>query len=109
MAATVVLVAPCKAGSAAGRGAAQPPAHASPAMSPQLAQEWGFPRPHSPEVRQCRGPCLPPALRPPLSNAPDKGPGAWGQPWPLAPNDVGCMGAAQQTPSMGQEPCGCVQ
>ena len=74
------------------------------ATSPQLAQEWGFPRPLQPKGEAALWPIPTPGISLLLSNGPDKGSGARGQPWPLAPNEVGCTGATQQTPTVGQEP-----
>lgn len=68
MAATMVRVAPHKVGDAAGRE--QPSPWRPQTCPPQLAQEWGFPRPQSSEVRQCPGPFPTPDFVPAVEQCP---------------------------------------
>lgn len=108
VAATTVRVAPHKAGGAAGRKQPDPSPWRAQPCPPQLAQEWGFPRPHSSEVRQSHGPCPPPTLCPLLSNAPDKGPGTRGRPGHWLPMTWGAWEPPSKRPPWGKRR-GCVQ
>lgn len=98
VAATMAWVAPHKAGGAAGRE--QPSPWRTQTCPPQLAQQWGFPRPHSSEGKQCRGPGPPPTWCLLLSNASDKGPGTRACPGRCLPMPWG----AREPPSK-RPPC----